>query len=463
MFKKALSLLLISLFLFSTITVHADEQKERSWQDEIIYSLMVDRFYNGDYGNDSGVNLKDPLSYQGGDFKGIIDKLDYLQEMNFTAIQLSPIFENKDGGYHGEWVNDYYKINEHFGSIEDLKQLVDRSHKKDIRIILEFPIQKEMSAKDIVDIADWWITETNIDGFKMTNIKTKPLEFWKEVTSNILNVKDDFYIAGAALNLSGEEMNEYFQAGFTSMSNVSLVEPLRDAISKPDVPSTALFTTREQDMSDGLKEAFFDNQNTDRFTREMVSNNTYPVTRWKLALAYLYTQPEIPVVYYATEIAVNGGESPNNTPMMNFRTEKDIIDYISDLGAVRKHQKALSRGTIELLYEKDGMTVFKRQYHSEIVVVAINNTSADQKVIIPEEKVEKNKELRGLLDTDLIRIDENGDYHIVLERETAGIYKVTEKSGYNIPFILSIFAVFGLFVLFMYITWKRGKKLNPQK
>ncbi|MBS4218030.1 alpha-amylase [Bacillus sp. FJAT-49711] len=463
MFKKALCLLFISFFLLSTITVHANEQETRSWKDENIYSLMVDRFYNGDYENDSSVNLKDPLSYQGGDFKGIIDKLDYLQEMNFTTIQLSPIFKNKEDGYHGEWVSDYYKTNEHFGSIEEFKQLVDRFHKKDMRVVLEFPIQKELNAKDIVDIADWWISETNIDGFKMTNIDAKPLEIWKEVTSAILNLKDDFYLAGAALNLSAEEMNEYFQAGFISMSNVSLVEPLRNAISKPDVSSASLFETLEQDSSNGLKEAFFDNQNTDRFTQEMVNNNTYPVTRWKLALAFLYTQPEIPVVYYATEIAVNGGKSPDNTPMMNFRTEKDIIDYISDLGGVRNHQKALTRGTIEVLYEEDGMTVFKRQYNSEIVVVAINNTSTDQKVTIPEDKIEKNKELRGLLDTDLVRVNENGDYHIVLERETAEIYKVTEKSGYNIPFILSIFAVFGIFVLFMYITWKRGRKLNPQK
>ncbi|MBS4198663.1 alpha-amylase [Bacillus sp. FJAT-49732] len=460
MFKKALCLILTTLFLFFATNVHANEQK--SWEDEIIYSLMVDRFNNGDNNNDFDVNLTDPKSFQGGDFKGIKDKLDYLQEMGFTALQLSPIFDNEDGGYHGEWIKDYYNTDEHFGTVEEFKQLVDDVHEKKMHIILEFPIQKQMDAQEVIDIANWWITETQIDGFKMTNINEKPLQFWKEVTSEISNVKNNFYLSGSASNISEKEMNEYSQVGFTSISDVSFVRPLRDAFSKPDVSTATLINSLDRNTS-GLREAFFDNQNTDRFTREMVNNNTYPVTRWKIALSFLYTQPEIPVVYYATEIAVNGGESPENTPMMNFRTEKEIIDYIADLGRVRNHQKALTKGTMELLYEKDGMTVFKRQYHSETVVVAINNTSTDRSAVISEDQLEKNKELRGLLGTDLVRVDNNGNYHIVLERESAEIYKLTEKSGYNIPFILSIFVVFALFILFMYITWKRGKKMNPQE
>ena len=81
----------------------------RQWEDEVIYSLMVDRFYNGESKNDLDVNLNDPLSYQGGDFKGIMDRLDSLKDMKFTAIQLSPIFANEEGGYHGEWITDHYK------------------------------------------------------------------------------------------------------------------------------------------------------------------------------------------------------------------------------------------------------------------------------------------------------------------------------------------------------------------
>ena len=49
------------------------------------------------------------MVYHGGDFQGIIDQLDYIKDMGFTAISLTPIFANEDGGYHGYWVNDFYR------------------------------------------------------------------------------------------------------------------------------------------------------------------------------------------------------------------------------------------------------------------------------------------------------------------------------------------------------------------
>ena len=174
-------------------------------------------------------------------------------------------------------------------------------------------------------------------------------------------------------------------------------------------------------------------------------------------MTYFYTQPEIPVFYYASEIAINGGLAPENTPMMDFRTDKELIEYITKLGNLRQNQKALTRGTMELLYEDNGMAVFKRQYESDTILVAINNTTLDQNVVISAEHLEDNKELRGMLGTDLVRSD-NGEYKIFLERENAEIYKMVEKSGFNIWFISSILGVFGVFILFMFIVWKRGKK-----
>ncbi|MBS4204101.1 alpha-amylase family glycosyl hydrolase [Lederbergia citrea] len=462
MFKKALCFFLAPLLLFSAFSVKADKKEERLWQDEVIYSLMVDRFNNGDNKNDFDVNMKDPLSYQGGDFQGIIDKLDYLQEMGFTVIQLSPIFDNEEGGYHGEWIKDYYKTEEHFGTIEDFVRLVDESHKRSMKIILEFPI-KDLDSKEILEVAKWWVTETNIDGLKITDIDYMPMTFWTEFASELSKLKKDFYLSGAAANLNEEMISQYLHAGFTSMLDVSLNEPLRNVFSKPDVSLAPLFDLWEQNKDTaGLKEAFLDNQNTERFTRDMVNNNTYPGSRWKMALTYLYTQPEIPSVYYASEIAVNGGKAPENTPMMNFRTDQELIEYISKLGKIRQDQIALTRGTMELLYENNGMAVFKRQYESDTVVVAINSTSADQTAVITADQLEDNKELRGLLGTDMVRSN-NGEYEIFIEREAAEIYKMTEKSGYNITFILSIFLIFGVFALFMYIVWKRGQNRQPDK
>ncbi|MEB9682984.1 hypothetical protein BK742_17760 [Bacillus thuringiensis serovar pingluonsis] len=68
--------------------------------------------------------------------------------------------------------------------------------------------------------------------------------------------------------------------------------------------------------------AFFNKHYMKRYTRDMVNNNQFSGKRWKLALTYLYTQEQIPIVYYGTEIAIDGGSVPVNQKMMNFRTEK---------------------------------------------------------------------------------------------------------------------------------------------
>ncbi|MDA6963127.1 hypothetical protein OSM87_26010, partial [Escherichia coli] len=81
-----------------------------------------------------------------------------------------------------------------------------------------------------------------------------------------------------------------------------------------------------------------------------VKNNQHPGPRWKLALTYLYTTPGVPIVYYGSEIALNGEEEPNNRKIMDFRTDKELIDFITKLGELRQQLPSLSKGTMEVLY-----------------------------------------------------------------------------------------------------------------
>src|SRR6478735_5687463 len=127
--KTLITLILISFLVITSLPVHAEmEKEERKWQDETIYSIMVDRFFDANTKNDFDVNTQDPLAYNGGDFQGVMDKLDYLKDMGFTAIRLTSIVDNTDGGYHGYWVNDFYKTDEHFGSLKTFKKLVQEAH-----------------------------------------------------------------------------------------------------------------------------------------------------------------------------------------------------------------------------------------------------------------------------------------------------------------------------------------------
>ena len=96
--------------------------------------ILTDRFAKTGDANTQCSDLKD---YCGGNFRGIIDKLDYIQGLGVNAILISPIPEQTDKGYHGYWQKNLNNINSHFGSSEDLKQLVSECHNRDIWVMLD--------------------------------------------------------------------------------------------------------------------------------------------------------------------------------------------------------------------------------------------------------------------------------------------------------------------------------------
>lgn len=118
------------------------DEEVRRWQDEFIYMIMTDRFFNGDKSNDINVDPRDPEKYHGGDWEGIIQKLDYLKDLGVSTIWISPVMEAQEeffghAGYHGYWPTDFYKTNPHFGTMEKLQELVARAEGKGIRTMFD--------------------------------------------------------------------------------------------------------------------------------------------------------------------------------------------------------------------------------------------------------------------------------------------------------------------------------------
>jgi glycosidase len=113
------------------------------WRDQVIYQIMVDRFDNGDVDNDFNVEPSIPGRYHGGDWQGIIDRLDYLaDDLGVTALWISPVVENteEDAGfasYHGYWTRDFLRHNPHFGDLYKLRELVDAAHARGMLVILD--------------------------------------------------------------------------------------------------------------------------------------------------------------------------------------------------------------------------------------------------------------------------------------------------------------------------------------
>ena len=112
------------------------------WRDEVVYQLVTDRFANGDPGNDYRVDQTSLGHYQGGDYQGVVDKLDYLQELGVTALWISPIVKNVDAdagfdAYHGYWAVDLQQLNPHFGDLNALRNLVNEAHSRNMKVIVD--------------------------------------------------------------------------------------------------------------------------------------------------------------------------------------------------------------------------------------------------------------------------------------------------------------------------------------
>ncbi len=123
---------------------------------EQFYFVLPDRFANGDRRNDRGGLPGDRLStgydpadkgfYQGGDLKGLTERLDYIKGLGTTAIWLAPIFKNRpvqgtgkdvSAGYHGYWITDFTQVDPHFGTNAELTRLIDKAHAKGMKVFFD--------------------------------------------------------------------------------------------------------------------------------------------------------------------------------------------------------------------------------------------------------------------------------------------------------------------------------------
>ena len=153
----------------------------RDWRDQFIYFLLVDRFDNNadltaydqnnvSYGRDSEQGHR----FQGGNLRGIIRRLDYIQNLGCTAIWLSPILKNRqdlDSSYHGYGIQDFLEVDPRFGNLEDLKQLTLQAHQRGMYVIMDVVINH---AGDV-----WGYPDDN--PYFYSDGQSFPLSFWREV------------------------------------------------------------------------------------------------------------------------------------------------------------------------------------------------------------------------------------------------------------------------------------------
>ena len=180
--------------------------------DDVVYLIMPDRFANGDPSNDDpsvSQGLHDRTKaryYHGGDFAGIIQHLPYLKDLGVTALWLTPIYDNANRlnqretydnqaitDYHGYGAVDFYRTEEHFGTLDEFRSLVDQAHALGIRIIQDQvanhtgpyhpwvqdpPTPTWLNGSEARHLANTWQTWTLIDPHATPAMRKSTLEGW---------------------------------------------------------------------------------------------------------------------------------------------------------------------------------------------------------------------------------------------------------------------------------------------
>jgi glycosidase len=143
--------------------------------NDVMYLITPDRFANGNPNNDVldnvAINRTQPNARHGGDIQGIEQHLDYLTDLGFNTIWLNPVLENKmpGGSYHGYAITDFYKVDPRYGSNEEYRSFIEKSHSKQMKVVMDMIFNHCGSAH-------WWMKDlptkdwiNNNDKFVQTN------------------------------------------------------------------------------------------------------------------------------------------------------------------------------------------------------------------------------------------------------------------------------------------------------
>ena len=416
-------------------------------KDSIFYQIFPDRFANGDPRTDpENVQPWDAAptgkGFQGGDLRGVIQKLDYLLDLGINAIYLNPIFLSSS--YHRYNTSDYFQIDPKVGDMEDFKALIEVAHRNDIHIVLDgvfnhcgrgffafndllenqdqspyrnwfhinrFPIDA-YSPGDATDYLGWWklksLPKFNTENLQVRNYLLKvarywieqgadgwrldvPNEidddgFWADFRETVLSVNRDAYLLGEIWEPDPRWAN---QTHFDDLMNY----PVRDALLK--FINGSLLPSQFADKVEKMTK-LYPRENAYAMYNLVGSHDTERV--WTLlggdqrkvqqAFLFQFAYPGVPTIYYGDEIGLPGGKDPDCRRTFPWEEEKwntQLRYFVQQLIHLRKRLPALRRGNFTRLLVDDprGCYAFSRGLGDEKVVAAFNISSARRMLRLP--------------------------------------------------------------------------------
>ncbi|XP_006816582.2 uncharacterized protein LOC102801712 [Saccoglossus kowalevskii] len=384
-YKVAFTRRLLLLFICFNVVLGKTPQE---WKSRVVYQILTDRFAHTDKSPDE--DCQELYEYCGGTFKGIENNLDYINGLGANAIWISPFAENTELGFHGYWSKNIYETNPHFGSKQDLKDLIAACHSRDVWVMADLvlnhmgypdgchwsgcpidnannftefvPFNDEADYHTYCDI-DWsneqqenvemcrlaylpdlnqtvatvretllnWVrdlnTEYGFDGYRLDFVKGISKDFWAEVDE-----ASDSFTLGEASDWRTDFVASY-QGSLDSLLSFPMYYTLEDVFQTSPLGKLTqihdqLLREADEYQDTSVLGGFLDNHDRKRF----LANNGNSATL-RSALAYLLMAKWIPIIYYGTEVGFDGGNDPQNRESLwpHYDTSHELYQFIADV------------------------------------------------------------------------------------------------------------------------------------
>lgn len=416
-----------------------DVHKVPSWiSSAVFYQIFVERFSNGDRGNDPKNlsvwgELPKAKSFFGGDLQGILDKLDYLQELGINGLYLTPIFESPSN--HKYDTTDYRRIDPAFGDKALLCKLVAKAHERGIRVILDgvfnhsgyffAPFQDVLKNGRNSKYADWfhflrfpqpdvepdyrcfcispempklntsnpelkqylletvaqWTSETGIDGWRLDVSDEVDHHFWRDFRSTVKKINPEAIIIGENWHnaypwLIGDQ--------FDSVMNYPVTKLCIQFFAKNEITAeefaqdlSSIFMWNSEQANSAMLN-LLDSHDTMRFLTWCQGDKA----KLKLAALFLFSYIGIPCTYYGSEIGMEGNGDPDSRRTFDWdqsHWDRGLREFYRKLISVRKNCRPLQAGGMRL-WAEDDVFYLQRSDSEEKTLTALNNTQSVKKI-----------------------------------------------------------------------------------
>ncbi|WP_276731471.1 glycoside hydrolase family 13 protein [Bacillus sp. (in: firmicutes)] len=443
-------------YYFKLPFVHeADTFQAPEWvKSTVWYQIFPERFANGreDLSPENALpwGSKDPdvNDFFGGDLQGIIDKLDYLEELGVNGIYVTPIFSAPSN--HKYDTLDYYSIDPHFGDPELFRTLVSQLHQRGMRIMLDavfnhigsaspqwqdvvkngaqsrykdwfhihsFPVKEDNYdrfaftpdmpklntanpevQRYLLDIALYWIREFDIDGWRLDVANEVDHVFWKTFRQAVSAEKPDVYILGEIWHsaepwLRGDE--------FHAVMNYPFTEPMMEYFADRTIPASRMAHRMNAHLMNGMKQAneVMFNLLDSHDTKRLLTRCRNDEKKARALLAFMFAQTGSPCIYYGTEIGLDGENDPLCRKCMVWEKEKqnqDMLRFMKRLIALRKQEHTLlTEGNLEwiLLDDQNDLISFSRTLNEKTMIYFFNQGDGTRHISLRDLNIERNKKI----------------------------------------------------------------------